>query len=654
MADVDTTEIHQRVTAHLTALHEPAFGQPHAIREPHVTPDGSRTVVTGAVFDELEGVPRTAIYTAEGGEFQPVTGGPGSSRGARFSPDGTTLALLSDRQETGVFQLYLLDHDRFGEARPAPELPGHVEYAHWSPDGGKVLLGVAGFGADLSGGQGSGTASKPDRERPSWFPEVDDGTYGTGWRSLWVHTVATGESTQVSPAGMNCWEAGWCGPGRIVAIASDAPGEDAWYTAHLSLIDLDGGVRELLGSDVQLGLPTGSPDGRWVTAVEAVCSDRLLVAGDVVLIDTATGAVRRIDTRGTDVTQLEWIGSGRLGYIGLRRLDSVAGIISVPGGEVDEVLSTQLACSGGGFLPQGAFTADGRVLTVQDSYELAPRLVLGDGRPLATVAHAGTEFLRSVAGSAEVVTWTAPDGLDIDGILCRPDGQGPFPLVVSIHGGPIWAYQNSWSMRYPWVPLLVERGYAVLSPNPRGSCGRGQQFAGQVVGDMGGADTYDYLAGIDALVERGVVDGSRVGLIGGSYGGFMSSWLVTQDSRFAAAVPVSPVTNWYSQSFTSNIAAWGTRFLGADPEQPGTLAHLRSPVLQASKVRTPCLNVAGARDKCTPPGQAREFHQALLAHGVPSALVIYPEEGHGIRAFPAQTDFLARVLQWFGRHMPAC
>ncbi|WP_190822947.1 hypothetical protein [Saccharopolyspora pogona] len=114
--------------------------------------------------------------------------------------------------------LYLLDGDRFDEARPAPDVPGTVEYAHWSPDGGKVLLGVAGLGADLSRGQGSGTYSKQVRERPAWFPEVEDGTNDAGWRSLWVYTVATGELAQVSPAGLNCWEAGWCGPGRVATI----------------------------------------------------------------------------------------------------------------------------------------------------------------------------------------------------------------------------------------------------------------------------------------------------------------------------------------------------------------------------------------------------------------------------------------------------
>ena len=251
------------------------------------------------------------------------------------------------------------------------------------------------------------------------------------------------------------------------------------------------------------------------------------------------------------------------------------------------------------------------------------------------------------------MSWEAPDGLAIEGILALPDGDGPFPLVVNIHGGPVWAFQDSWSMRYAWVPLLVSRGYAVLSPNPRGSGGRGQEFAARVVGDMGGQDTFDFLAGIDALVAQGIVDPTRIGLIGGSYGGFMSSWLVTQDQRFAAAVPISPVTDWYSQSFTSNVAGWGKAFLRADPEDPGSAAHTRSPVLQASRVRTPCLNVAGARDRSTPPEQAREFHQALTANGVESALVIYPEEGHGIRSYSVMTDFLTRVTMWFDRHMPA-
>jgi dipeptidyl aminopeptidase/acylaminoacyl peptidase len=209
-------------------------------------------------------------------------------------------------------------------------------------------------------------------------------------------------------------------------------------------------------------------------------------------------------------------------------------------------------------------------------------------------------------------------------------------------------------MRDPAVPLLVSRGYAVLHPNPRGSSGRGREFAAAVVGDMGGADTHDYLSGIDAMVERGIADPARIGTMGVSYGGFMSAWLVTQDQRFKAAVAGSPVTEWYSFTFTTNIPGWGLWFLDhADPEATGNQLHTRSPVLHASKARTPTLLTAGAKDRCTPAGQAREFYQALTGHGVDSELVIYPGEGHGVGRFPALTDYLTRLVGWFGKYMPA-
>jgi dipeptidyl aminopeptidase/acylaminoacyl peptidase len=208
-------------------------------------------------------------------------------------------------------------------------------------------------------------------------------------------------------------------------------------------------------------------------------------------------------------------------------------------------------------------------------------------------------------------------------------------------------------MGYVYTPLLVSRGYAVLHPNPRGSGGRGQEFARQVLGDMGGADTYDYLSGIDALVERGIADPARIGVTGGSYGGFMSAWLITQDQRFAAAVPMAPSTNWYSQHHTSNIPYFDVLFLGEQPRARTGRYLDRSPLLSADQVRTPTLQTTGALDRCTPPGQAVEFHNALLECGIESALAIYPGEGHGVRQFPALIDQCTRTLGWFERHMPA-
>jgi dipeptidyl aminopeptidase/acylaminoacyl peptidase len=571
------------------------------------------------------------------------------------------LAFLSDRDTAGVFQLYLLDRARWGEAVAAPPVPGTIEYVEWSPDGRRLLLGVAGVGAELSGGQGSGTNGVPDQGLPSWYPVVEQGAPGSAWRGLWLYTPESGELVQLNPEGLNCWEAAWCGISAVLAVTSDGPREDDWYDAELSLLDISTGHRVVLlrsdprGSSVLLGLPAGSPDGRYAAVVQGVCSDREIVAGDLTLVDLRSGEATVVDTAGADVTRVRWLDGRRVGYIGQRHLDSVGGVADIGTGEVREVFSTPVSC-GSGRYPDGAFTVDGRILIEQNAYHLPPQLVLaGDDKEevLASTADAGTDHLLSLAGRADPVSWPAPDRLEIEGVLVRPPGDGPFPLVVSIHGGPIWAYRNQWSMRWPYVPPLVARGYAVLCPNPRGSGGRGRDFARRVVGDMGGADARDILSGIDALVERGIADPARIGLIGGSYGGFMTSWLVTQDQRFAAAVAITPITDWYSKCFTSNTGSWAKRFLTADPEQPGTMAHSRSPVLRASRARTPCLNIAGARDRCTPPGQAREFHQALQAHGVESVLVTYPGEGHGVRSYPAVTDFLTRVLGWFATHMPA-
>src|SRR6202042_44488 len=273
----------------------------------------------------------------------------------------------------------------------------------------------------------------------------------------------------------------------------------------------------------------------------------------------------------------------------------------------------------------------------------------GDGAlaEVASLRHPGADYLTSVAGTIEPVRWAAPDGLEIEGLLCVPDGPGPHPLIVHVHGGPVWAYRDRWTMGYVFTPLLVSRGYAVLHPNPRGSGGRGQDFARAVFGDMGGADTYDYLSGIDAMVERGIADPARIGVTGGSYGGFMSAWLITQDQRFAAAVPVAPVTDWVSQHLTSNIPYFDSFCLGSQYTDKGGNHFARSPVMFAQRVKTPTLNICGALDRCTPPGQAQEFHNALLENGAKAVLVTYPQEGHGVRAFPAAIDYAARVVGWF-------
>lgn len=656
--DLRGTRMWNDVAEHYRRLHEPAFGQPHSVSEPSASPDGTAVALTASVYDTLEGLPRRAAYLVRDGRLEALDAPGRSSAQPIWSPDGRWIALLADAHEADVLQLVVLPASGAGgagERIDAPEVPGTIEHASWSPDGSQILLGVAGRGADLAGGQGSGTTKAVDDDLPDWFPHVDTGASADAWRSVYVFDVRSRELRRWSPEGVNAWEASWMGSDAVLAVVSDAPGEGEWYSATLVRIDAQGAMATVHRPQDQLGWPAGSPSGALAAVVEAVCSDRGVVAGDLLVGEP--GMLRRVDTLGVDVTATAWLDDARIGLAGLRGLETVIAVHDVASGLTTERWAS-IGTSCGVRYPEVSWTAAGDAVIVESGYQQPQRIVLlpGDGaaaRVLHAGEHAGTDYLRSVAGAAEPVSWDAPDGLRIEGLLCTPEGEGPFPLIVNVHGGPVWSFRSTWSMFYATTPMLVARGYAVLNPNPRGSAGRGQAFARAVLGDMGGADTWDFTSGVDTLVARGIVDPERVGVMGGSYGGFMSSWLVTQDQRWAAAVPIAPVTDWYSQHFTSNIPHFDRLFLAGDPEVPGDRLHRRSPVLQASRVRTPCLNVAGALDRCTPPGQALEFHQALLDHGVESTLAIYPGEGHGVRSFPAAIDFASRVLDWFERHMPA-
>jgi dipeptidyl aminopeptidase/acylaminoacyl peptidase len=240
--------------------------------------------------------------------------------------------------------------------------------------------------------------------------------------------------------------------------------------------------------------------------------------------------------------------------------------------------------------------------------------------------------------------------MEIEGLLTLPHGDGPFPLILNVHGGPIWAFADFWPGTF--VAFLLSRGYALLQPNPRGSWGRGREFASHVVGDMGGADARDLLAGVDHVLEMGIADPERLGVMGGSYGGFMAALLPCLDRRFAAAVSFAPVTDWFSERFDSNLGFWAQEFLGGDPIIRQEHYRDRSPVFLVEGNRTPTLLTAGLRDRATPTGQATEFYRALRERGVPADLVLYPLEGHGVRTFPGLFDVMTRTVAWFERFMP--
>lgn len=639
------------------ALRGPGSGQISDAAEIHVAPDGRHAVFSGTLMDKLEeeATTRICIISLETGFTRVVSFGPHTDRWPKYSPDGRTIAFVSDRHAVGDFQVYFLDPVT-GAARPGARVPGWVEYLQWSPDGKRVLLGVAGHGADVSGGQGAAAQRQKTGSPHSWMPKVETGEEAFRWRHAWIYEIATHRVYQVVATELNIWESVWCGNDAVAAVASPGPNEGLWYSACLFVIDIrDGRSREVLTPTDQLGWPSTSPSGRQIAIVEGCCSDRGLVAGDLRVVDVDSGKVRTVDTKGIDVTCTEWRNDRHLLIAGHRGFETVVATYDADVGEVKQAWASNSITTGGRYVSVSGCGDPGDCVLLGETFVRGPEVAVvrkGKYSSLKTFDLAPEEQAAAIQG-VEKITWNAPDGLDIQGWLLLPEEPAQRRLVMAVHGGPVSHWRPTWlGRKYVQLLLLARHGFAIFLPNPRGSAGRGQDFARLVRGDLGGADAKDLLSGLDALVERKMAEPLSLGVTGASYGGFMTSWLITQDPRFAAAVSVCPHTNQITQRLLSNIPEFTDLFLEDKYSNPAGRYFERSPVMHAHRVSTPTLNICGALDKCTPAEEAQQFHNALLENGTQSVLVTYPEEGHGIRKFPATIDYAARVLEWFEAYIP--
>lgn len=278
------------------------------------------------------------------------------------------------------------------------------------------------------------------------------------------------------------------------------------------------------------------------------------------------------------------------------------------------------------------------------------------GGPLRRVSDTRPELRQVRWGSQERLSYLAADGLELDGLLVLPPGRrradGPFPLVTWVHGGPYdrWADEL---VVHPHAPAqwLAAAGYAVFLPNPRGGSGRGHQFARAVAGDLGGGEFTDIMTGIDLLIGQGVADPGRLGIGGGSHGGFMTAWAVGHTGRFRAALVAAGVTHWGMMVADGENGTFEGYYGGSCGwEGPGPHPHDRvSPVSFAAQIRTPVLIVHGERDTNVPLGQAVYFHRALRHYGAEHEFVVYPREGHGYTERGHLIDLLHRTRAWFDR-----
>ena len=556
--------------------------------------------------------------------------------GTAWSPDGRTLAFLASGE--GQATLYLANARG---VRPLTRLRGLMASPRWSADGASLAVLAVAENRRETG------ATQPGVRQVGEIGQTDD------HQRIAVVRATGGDLRFVTPELTYVYEYDWTPDGQgFVGTAAEGNGDNNWWVATLRAWTLAGGERVVAAPRMQMNYPRVSPDGRTVAFIGGLMSDFGSVGGDVFTVPLAGGTPGNVTPNARQTfTSLAWRAGALVAGVTARGQTGAAIIYPETRQVRMGFLADATLGSGDGRLSLSR-NAD-RAAWVSDAYAQPPRIEVGNlmgGRP---VTHDNDALAPAV--TARSIGW-ASQGRQVQGWLLTPVGAAPAgrrqPMIVNVHGGPAAAF----TPRFVWTgPLrsLARGGYLIFQPNPRGAYGSGEASVRANVADFGGGDLRDILAGVDVVTRTAPVDPGRIGVYGHSYGGFMSMWAVTHTNRFAAAVAGAGIANWSSYYGQNGIDQWMVPYFGATfYERPEVYDRL-SPIRSIRNARTPTFIYVGERDLETPAAQSLEFWHGLNAMNVPTSLVIYQDEGHGIRQPEHQRDLENRIVRWFDTRMPA-
>ncbi len=611
-----------------------------------LSPDGQR--VAFVVFERIleKSRPRMRIWTVgtESGEAEPLTKNIHEAFAPRWSPDGKQIAFIGKGEgEKEKPQVYLIPAEG-GEAKQVCTMPNGASSLAWSPDSSRLsFLSLQGEEAESDP-----LVIKPGRHMRLWTVRPD---YDT--------------PEPVTPDNLTVWDYAWSPDSKHIAMYySLGPDETDWYRGQVGVVAAGGSaVRQVTHLTRQAAAITWTPDSTHITYISGEWSDRGLVGGEIFTVPLAGGEVRNL-TPGALVcySWCRWFpDQQRLLYACWSGVTHQLGILNAVDGTT--TLLDGDFIMGDPPCPRFSATADMRCLvTTHSTPQIVFDVYLGQladsDTPTPTITWRRLTWLNRLTEeimaipTSERISYESVDGWRIDALLTHPlnhSGDTLPPLIVNVHGGPSSAWIDNWGGLL--TKVLASAGYAVLRANIRGSQGRGVAFSDAVLRDPGGKDFQDIMHGVDYLIEQGRVDGNRVGILGWSYGGFMTAWAITQTTRFKAAMMGAGVSDFHDFHALSNISDWDMRVLGASPLEQHEIYRAHSAITYAGRVTTPTLILHGAEDICVPVNQAYAMYRALLERNVPTELVIYPREGHGPRERAHLVDLEERVLNWFKKYL---
>jgi dipeptidyl aminopeptidase/acylaminoacyl peptidase len=628
--------------------------------DPHFSPDGRTIVYTVTHVDQRQNRRVSQIWTiaADGsGSPKPLNTGPQSSSQPRWRGDGRAIAFVSSRAEPGAPdgapvkpQLWLLPLDG-GAPKKLTSLANGVNSYQWSPDGSRLVA--------VSSSGPSDTAKSPSDVRHYGHANYkfnDSGWFDDKRTHLWVIDAGRGAALEItSGQDWNDTDPQWSPDGTKIAFVSDRTGKafDFSENTDVWVVDAGGGTPVKI-SDHELpdNSPRWSPDGQTIAFLSPP-SERAHLK--IWLASSRGGGPSRMAVDDLDLipTALRWSGDGKALYFET----GVKGTSQVFRVDLAARKATQLTSGERTVRFFDVSDKSHRVTYAVNDPTHLDDLFVADMPVLLDAARVwqGEQQLTHLNASlwpqlqlskVERVAFKGADGWPVDGFLMKPigfDRAKKYPMVLSIHGGPAGMYGFDWFHEFQ---VYASRGWAVFFTNPRGSTGYGEKFDRGIQGEWGGKDYVDVMNGVDAVLAANPwIDPEKLGVTGGSYGGYLTNWIVGHTTRFKAAVTLRGISNFVSDEGTRDGAYGHADDFGGDLFEKFDAYWNASPLKYAKNVKTPTLVLHQDNDFRVPIEQGEQWFRALRHFGVPSEIVFFPRENHNMTR-TGEPKHLVESLKW--------
>ncbi|PTB83057.1 peptidase S9 family protein [Pseudidiomarina aestuarii] len=633
--------------------------------DPQVHPTGEYTVFVRNYMDIMEDRRYGNLWKVEhNGTLRPLTGGMHQDHSPVWSPDGKTLAFVSNR--SGSQQIHLYWNDTREQA-PITRLTGSPSGLSWSPNGRWIAFSMftpkpSKPPVSLPGQPKGANWAEPAKYIDKDTYRVDGGGYAPeGYRQIYLIPASGGTPRQLTFDDYNHGGTlAWSGDSKQIIFSANRR-DDAWQqpvNSELYSLNVESGdiktLTDRVGPDSS---PAVSPDGRFVAWL-GYDDKELSYQLNQLYVMELDGGKPQLLTEDLDyaIDSIQWGANSRTIYASYEKHGNGHVVSMNLSGRRTELVANMGGLSYSRPYSGGAFSVadDGTLIYTLAQSQRPADLMLKAGNRERKLTSLNDDALahKELARIEEIWYESSHDGKQIQGWIAYPPGfdeTKKYPLILEIHGGPHTAYAGSFAAE---IQLMAAKGYVVLYTNPRGSTSYGEAFAQEIHHNYPSHDYTDLMDGVDAVIAKGFIDENRLHVTGGSGGGVLTAWIVGHTDRFASAVVAKPVINWYSFVLTADMYNYFTKYWF--PGMPwDNLEHYMkfSPISYVGNVTTPTMLLTGEADYRTPISESEQYYQALKLNEVETAMVRVPDAPHGIYARPSNLMAkVAYILHWFEKH----